>query len=223
MSSDHRNAMLEGIRRSLGRSALSITEVELIHARIVDSQTAPRPQWDGNTWGRFIDKFEAAAGTIEVIDAIEDIPEAVSNFVRQHGLSNQIAIAEHPDLASLQWPGDWELIPGTELERAPLGLTVAYGGVAETGTLALLSGPSTPTRLNFLPEYCIVLVHAEDLFDYYEQLWARLAGEDGFPPRAVNLITGPSRTADVEQTIQLGAHGPRELHVLLLNESPSRD
>ena len=218
MSENGRATILEGIRSSLGRSALSTTEVELIYSRTVAGHTAPHPEWEGNTWGRFIDKFEAAAGTIQMIGSAADIPGAVEDFIQEHELATSLAIADHPDLHALQWPDSWELIPGAEIKRAPVALTVAYGGVAETGTLALLSGTNTPTLLNFLPEYCIVLLHAQDLFDYYEQLWARLATEDGFPQRVINLITGPSRTADVEQTIQLGAHGPRELHVLLLNE-----
>ena len=49
-------------------------------------------------------------------------------------------------------------------------------------------------------------------------LWARLRMESRGMPRALNLITGPSRTADVEQTIQLGAHGPRSVHVILLED-----
>ncbi|MDN5850066.1 MAG: lactate utilization protein [Nitrococcus sp.] len=52
--------------------------------------------------------------------------------------------------------------------------------------------------------------------DYLEEVWERLLAQGERMPRAVNLITGPSRTADVEQTMQLGAHGPRRVHLLLI-------
>ncbi len=102
---------------------------------------------------------------------------------------------------------------GTTDGRAALAVSRARAGVAETGSLLLCSGPDTPTRLNFLPEHQILVLDPAQIVRHLEDAWALL---DATPPRAVNLITGPSRTADVEQTIQLGAHGPRSLHILLV-------
>ena len=94
--------------------------------------------------------------------------------------------------------------------------------VAETGTLVLTSGPDNPTTLNFLPDTHIVVVDAKDIAGDYETVWharcARHYGE-GALPRTVNLITGPSRSADIEQTLILGAHGPRRLHVMVVGEA----
>ncbi len=53
---------------------------------------------------------------------------------------------------------------------------------------------------------------------HLEDLWAQLRARLDGMPRAVSLITGPSKTADVEQTMQYGAHGPRRLHVILVEE-----
>ena len=102
----------------------------------------------------------------------------------------------------------------------PVSLTRAFAGIAETGTLMLTSGPAGPTGLNFLPETHMVVVRAGDIAGSYEDAWDRLRdSRDGEAlPRTVNLITGPSRTADIEQTIQLGAHGPRRLHVVLIED-----
>ncbi|MEZ0282782.1 lactate utilization protein C, partial [Methyloceanibacter sp.] len=100
-------------------------------------------------------------------------------------------------------------------DRASLSRAVA--GAAETGTLFLLSGSDNPTSLNFLPEAHSVLIAASDIFASYEEAFDRirlLSG--GVMPRSVNLISGPSRTADIEQTIVRGAHGPRRLHVVIL-------
>jgi L-lactate dehydrogenase complex protein LldG len=84
--------------------------------------------------------------------------------------------------------------------------------------LFLLSGPDNPTTLNFLPEAHIVLIEAADIAGCYEEAFDRLRAiyGEGNLPRSVNLISGPSRTADIEQTIVRGAHGPRRLLVLIL-------
>ena len=95
-------------------------------------------------------------------------------------------------------------------------------GFAETGTLMMTSGPDHPSTLNFLPETHIVVLPAERIGGAYEEGWAHLRAEGGpdadasFMPRTVNLVTGPSRTADIEQTIALGAHGPRRLHIVIV-------
>ena len=100
-----------------------------------------------------------------------------------------------------------------------VGLSHAFAGIAETGTLALVSGPDNPTTLNFLPETHIVVVEAQTIVGDYEAFWAKLraAYGEGTMPRTVNFITGPSRSADIEQTLLLGAHGPRTLHILIVD------
>ena len=104
-----------------------------------------------------------------------------------------------------------------------MSLTPCLAAIAETGTLMLVSGADTPTTLNFLPDTHIVVLRAGQVVAGYEDAWdlVRGRGAGGDPPawpRTVNLITGPSRTGDIEQRIQLGAHGPRRLHVVLVDE-----
>ena len=91
-------------------------------------------------------------------------------------------------------------------------------------TLQELSGQSQRRlqerfdTVNFLPEIHMVLIRTSDIVGSYEEAWDRLRGVYGERslPRSVNLISGPSRTADIEQTIVMGAHGPRRLLVLIL-------
>ena len=97
-------------------------------------------------------------------------------------------------------------------------VTRAFAGVAETGSLVLLSSPQSPTSLNFLPDVHVVVLARERIVRHLEDAWALLRSEVPAMPRTVNFITGPSRTADIEQTIQLGAHGPRGLHVILVED-----
>ena len=97
-------------------------------------------------------------------------------------------------------------------------VSVAFAAVAESGTLALVSGPDNPTTLNFLPDNHFVVVFADDLVGDYESVFAKLRAVYGVgaAPRTVNFITGPSRSADIEQTLLLGAHGPRRLHIVIV-------
>jgi L-lactate dehydrogenase complex protein LldG len=95
-------------------------------------------------------------------------------------------------------------------------LTPCLAAVAETGTLMLISGPETPTTLNFLPDTQIVAMRAGQVVASYEDGWD-LVRSRGPMPRTINFVTGPSRTGDIEQRIQLGAHGPRRLHVILID------
>ncbi len=105
-----------------------------------------------------------------------------------------------------------------------MGDAATPAAVAETGTLMLASGPGTPTTLNFLPDTHIVVLRAGQIVASYEDGWDLIrARADGNPqtlPRTINMITGPSRTGDIEQRIQLGAHGPRRLHVVLVEDAP---
>ncbi len=100
------------------------------------------------------------------------------------------------------------------------GVSRAFGAVAESGTLALVSGQDNPTTLNFLPDNHIVVVSARDVAGDYEAVLARVRDRygKGEMPRTLNFVTGPSRSADIEQTLILGAHGPRRLHVVVVED-----
>ena len=111
--------------------------------------------------------------------------------------------------------------------RIGLGVQHGYAGIAETGTLMLPSSPGRPTTLNILPETEIVVLRATRVVGAYEEAWDLLRAENRDPltggpmPRNVMLVTGPSRSADIEQTLELGAHGPRRLHVVLVDDDPA--
>ncbi|MGH7055097.1 MAG: LutC/YkgG family protein, partial [Stellaceae bacterium] len=119
----------------------------------------------------------------------------------------------------------WESRPLLHIRRGraeasdPASLTPAFAAIAETGTLMLISGAETPTTLNFLPDTHIVILHERQIVAAYEDAWDRLRARAGARlPRTVNFITGPSRTADIEQHLELGAHGPRRLHIVMVAE-----
>ena len=211
---DARQRMLDRVCNALGRGPGF--DSGAAPERGVDlAGPVPRPAWTGSPEARFLARLEKAAATWSEVATAADIPEAAAALVE--AAEPRVNLAPHPLLEGLSWPQGWQVQAGVEGARtADAAVSVAAAGVAETGSLVLASGPQSPTSLNFLPDIHLVVLRREDLVDYLEEAWTRLLSGGGQPPRGVNVITGPSRTADVEQTIQLGAHGPRRLHVLLL-------
>lgn len=212
-----RDEILTRIRSAAGRPAPEPGEARAAYAESV-ARHAPRPEWQGMRQARFLERLEAAAATWESIAGLNALPGAVAGYVAQHRLPKTIHTAPHPDLERLSWPEDWVVQQGTAgLDQSRVTLTVARIGIAETGTLMLPGGPAAPPSMNLLAEHHLVLLRADRLVDYQEEAWSAFRAETGTLPRAVMMITGPSRTADIEQTLQLGAHGPRNLHLFLVD------
>jgi L-lactate dehydrogenase complex protein LldG len=121
-------------------------------------------------------------------------------------------------LAALDWPAALEVLTGAAVRDDETSVTPCFAAVAESGGIVTLSGPETPSTLNFVPDNHVVVVHAAQVLRHFEDVWTQWRASGRSLPRTVNVISGPSRTADIEQTIQLGAHGPRRLHILLSTE-----
>ena len=139
------------------------------------------------------------------------IPDAVSRYLADIRQPAQVVASPDGCFYPLAWGGiaiEYRAAAASD----PVSVTRACAGIAETGTIAMVSSPASPVTLNFLPETHIVVLERSRLVSSMEQFW--LIPESR--PRAINFITGPSKTADIEQTIVYGAHGPRRFHVLLV-------
>lgn len=177
----------------------------------------------------FVQEAESVSATTSLVPHFDSVPMAVGAYLREHQLPAKIKLAPDARLMGLDWAAKTSLMidSGAADGSEPVSVSMAFGAVAETGTLVLASGPESPTSLNFLPLDHIVVVQAEDIAGDYEAVWQRLrekATADGKPgtlPRTVNWITGPSRTADIEQTLLLGAHGPQRLHIVIVENTIS--
>jgi L-lactate dehydrogenase complex protein LldG len=146
-----------------------------------------------------------------------DVPVEVAAYLAERNLPARLRIGADPVLAALSWETAYlDVSEGSSNGADPVGLSHAFGAVAESGTLVLVSGKENPTTLNFLPETHIVVVDAQNIVGDYEEIWRKLRAARGLMPRTANFITGPSRSADIEQTLLLGAHGPRELHIIVV-------
>ena len=228
MNSSSRDAILQRIAANLGGSEKSrkseVTKRIKQHSRgaMPDIVTAEKPkQQREELVKRFCDKAQAASASVVRVKRSE-IAKAVSAFLRDHNLPQSLRMGSDKRLKQIAWPkrGGPELLLGASDGNDLAGVSNALGGAAETGTLVMLSGADNPTTLNFLPENHIVVVDENDIEAHYENLWTRLRKKygTGEMPRTVNMITGPSRSADIEQTLILGAHGPVRLHVIVARD-----
>ncbi len=212
--SDSRAAILARLSKSLAHEAAA--EAPEIVQRIEAHVRGPQPQWEASPRERFLNKLEKVVGTWAEVASKENIAQAVADYLAAQNLAKSLAVAPHPLLDSVDWPAGFRAERRRAVGEDRVSLAVAFCAIAETGSLVLLAGPDSPTTLNFLPDDFLCVLPTNRIVPRMEDAWALLREERGTMPRATNIVTGPSRTADVEQTIHLGAHGPRRLHVLLL-------
>lgn len=169
--------------------------------------------------------LEACDADVIEIAALENLPTEMAAYLREHNLPAELHHGGDPVFERL----DWDKAPAISRRSGRangdevVGLSRAEQGIAETGTLMLRSGPDNPTTINFLPETHIVLVGRGDIVGPYERAWDRVRSiyGEGEMPRTVNLVSGASRTADIEQTLINGAHGPKRLCVMIVDEALS--
>ena len=222
--SETREQILASIRRSLKRGRLDAArETELrehvaAHRRnLVPARAAALA--DPRRVDLFVGMAEEVQATVARVISPAAVPEEVARYLAAENLPADLVRAPDPSLDDILW--DARPLLRIRRGRAEAGdtvsLTPCFAAIAETGTLMLISGAETPTTLNFLPDTHIVLVYADQVVATYEDGWDRLR-TNGRMPRAVNFITGPSRTGDIEQRIELGAHGPRRLHIVLVDD-----
>jgi L-lactate dehydrogenase complex protein LldG len=222
-----RDDILGAIRRGLRRGPLpeetqrALTERvarhrrNLIPARAVALDDAARIDL-------FVAMAEEVQTTVTRVASEAEIPAEVARYLAAENLPAELVMAPDPGLDTIPWRERplLRIRRGRAEPDDAVPLTPCLAAIAETGTLMLVSGENTPTTLNFLPDTHIVVLRAGQVVAGYEDAWdlvrAKAGGNPQAWPRTVNLITGPSRTGDIEQRIQLGAHGPRRLHVVLV-------
>ena len=231
-----RDDILGGIRRALKRGpVLAEREAELAERVAAHRRNLIPARAAALDHAARVDLFVAMAEEVQTtvarVASDEAVPAEVARYLAAENLPADLVMAPDPALDAIPW--DARPLLTIRRGRAEAGdavsLTPCLAAIAETGTLLLVSGADTPTTLNFLPDTHIVVLRAGQVVASYEDGWdlVRTRSQDAPEaplrqawPRTINLITGPSRTGDIEQRIQLGAHGPRRLHVVLV-EGPT--
>lgn len=211
-----RENILARIRARQGKSAVSgVAEHEAVRAHIAAHPHSPRPATDWDPVTRFRERAVGLASTVDEVDSLAAVPAAVARYLEAASLP-QAAVC-WDQLAGLDWGAAGVEIAAREARDSDaVGVTGAFCAVAETGTLVTLSGPQTPAATSLLPETHIAVVAAARIVRGMEEAWQLMRDEVGRLPRAVSFISGPSRTADIEQTVTLGAHGPYRVHIVLV-------
>ncbi len=229
-----KEAILGAIRRGLHRGPLPPDQQAMLFGRLAQHPRHLIPA--RSRVGRaeqvalLVRNVEKEFGTVERVAGADAVPGAVAAFLAAQNLPSELVMAPHPELRAMPW--DERPLLRVREGRAEatdlVSVQHAFAGIAETGTLMLPSAPERPTTLNLLPDTAIVVLRASRVVGPYEDAWDLLRGERrdaaprgdtaGFMPRNVMLVTGPSRSADIEQTLELGAHGPRQLHIVLIED-----
>ena len=228
-----KEAILGAIRRGLRRGELPGDQQDMLRARmarpprhlIPARSQVPRPaQID-----LLVRNIEKEFGTVARVPDAAAVPGAVAEYLAGQNLPSTLVMSPHPELQALPWSKRPLLhVREGRAEASDLvSVQHAFAAIAETGTLMLPSAATRPTTINLLPDTAIAVLRASRVVGAYEDAWDLLRAEalpqasGGFMPRNVMLVTGPSRSADIEQTLELGAHGPRRLHVVLIEDDPA--
>jgi len=219
-----RHSMLDAIRGALGSTADDGTRQQAVETRIANRRRGPVPartKGDAATLtALFSSKAIEAAATVTTVASLEEVPQAIARYLRDNNLPSTLRLDPDPALEALPW----DRAPMLETSAGPSdgshdnAVTFCEAGIAETGTLMLASGERHASGLAFLPETHVVVIRKSQIVGGLEDAWDALRTSRGADwPRAVHFVTGPSRSADIEQTLQMGAHGPKRLHIVLVD------
>lgn len=219
-----RDSVLGAIRAALGVEGSEDSRRAAVRKRLSEHPENLVPERARQDSAALLSLFtrtlEGQNATVARVNNAAEVPEALAAYLRDNNLPAEFRSGADEFLAKLPWERAPSLTRrhGRAEEGDTAALSRASGAAAETGTLFLASGPDNPTTLNFLPENHVVVIRKDDILGSYEQVWNRLREihGPGALPRTVNLISGPSRTADIEQIIVMGAHGPKRLHVIVV-------
>ncbi len=220
---ESRDAILGRVRAALRKTGSDDAARAEAQAYLAARRQGPRPAMPADLVARFVQRATDMSSTVERIASPAEIPAAVARYIDALDLPPPLAEQKSragvcwEEFANLDWRG-----AGLSIEARPtaghdrLGITGSFCAIAETGTLVFTTGSATPTATALLPDTHVAVVRAARVVSGMEEAFALVRDEHGGMPRAMNMMSGPSRTGDIEQTIVLGAHGPFRVHILLL-------
>jgi L-lactate dehydrogenase complex protein LldG len=220
-----KQAILTAIRRGLKRGPLPADQVAMLRGRldqhprhlIPSRSRLPHPE----QVKLFVRNVEKEFGSVTSVADMDAVPGAVADYLAAQNLPGSVIMAPHPELQAIPWSARplLDIREGRAQGTDAVSVQHGFAGIAETGTLMLPSAPERPVTLNLLADTEIAVLRTSAIVGAYEEAWDKLRAEIGGMPRNVMLITGPSRSADIEQTLELGAHGPRRLHIVLVQDT----
>ena len=211
-----RENILQRIRAANGPTGeLTAPEREAALAKLRARPRGPLPSMSWELLPRFKERCIAMMSSVAEVKSVGDVPQAVAKYLTEKKLP--LSGVCWPEFANLDWA-----VAGLGIAARPangddkVGITGAYCALAENGTLMLLSGQDNHATTSLLPDHHIAIVPASRIVRAMEDGWDLLRREHGSLPRQVNFVSGPSRTADIEMTLVMGAHGPFSVHVIIV-------
>ena len=219
-----KQSILTAIRRGLKRGPLPADQAVMLRGHMAQHprhliparSRLPHPE----QVDLFVRNVEKEFGSVVRVEDMDAVPGAVADYLAAQNLPGSVIMAPHPELQAIPWSARplLDIREGRAQGSDAVSVQHGFAGVAETGTLMLPSAPERPVTLNLLADTAVVVLRASAIVGAYEEGWDKLRAEVGAMPRNVMFVTGPSRSADIEQALELGAHGPRRLHVVLVED-----
>jgi L-lactate dehydrogenase complex protein LldG len=208
-----RENILARIRNLQSTAAVMTAQTAASH--LAQHPRGPLPPQPENLLACFKERaLKLSSDVLEASD-LREVPKLIAKYLSERKLpANGVC---WPALKELRWSAE-----GLDMQSRPaknedlVGITSAFCAIAETGTLMMLSGTDTPATTSLLPETHIAVIDPKRIVASMEDAWDLMRREHKQPPRAINFISGPSRTADIEQTVTLGAHGPYRVLLILV-------
>lgn len=210
-----REQIMATIRRSLGRDA-GPGEQQLSNLKMRQSARRhhARPQLGPELAAQLKAQMAKVQMTVTELSSMDELPAAAAAYLREHQLPPQLSVA--PELRSVEWPESLEIHTGAARAEDLSSITACICAIAETGSVVMAASGESPATLRFMPDNHMVVLKRDQIVAHLEDAWGAMREQPGGISRAVHINTGPSRTGDVEQVIEIGAHGPRRMHVFLI-------
>lgn len=224
MIEQSREVVMARVRTALARDAAeSAAARRRVAERLADPEPALVPARGRLDLAGRIDLFTTQAEAVQTdvarIAGWAALPALVADYLRARNLPMRAVMAGDSRLRGADWATAMvEVRVGRAEDADPVGITTAFAGIAETGTSMLVSDGLHPTTVAFLPETAVIALPSARVLGAYEDALRLLRDDQDELPRSVNFVTGPSRSGDIEQKLLLGAHGPRRLLTVLVDE-----
>ncbi len=223
MNLTDREAVLGRVRSLLRRQEDEVEALNAVRHRIASRSLSPSPSKPHDRVYTFRQKALALSTSVDEASHENEIASLIAAYLEAHRLPKQAVC--WPQRSHLNWlKQSLSVVARPAEDTDKVGITGVICAIAETGTLMVCSSAQTDSRTSLLVETHIAVVRSSQIFSNMEEAWQCLRQSEQPWPRAVNFISGPSRpfrTADIEQTVTLGAHGPYRVHVILWHDLPS--
>lgn len=221
----NRERILNKIKTSLGRSKdRSKLEIDVLEKRLKRTGKNLIPKRaiieKNKLLEAFVNSAKDVASSVVVIEDISKIPEEIVDYLKINNIASRIVVLPNEEIDFVNWDKHptLDVVKKCADEMDETVLVSSYAAIAETGTVVQLSSPENPITSHFLPDNSIVLIKASRILPSAEDVFELLRKENKDIPRSMTLISGPSRTGDIALNIEMGAHGPRKVHLLILND-----